>query len=96
MRQEIIVKANAHEDLKPLVASAIRNQIKILEKDIASSQARITALEIRMGMTSSEFESKLAKHEIEESLDTFDWTMELASLRLLQGKYKSLCEAELS
>lgn len=96
MRQEIIVKANAHEDLKPLVASAIRNQIKILEKDIASSQARITALEIRMGMTSSEFESKLAKHEIEESLDTFDWTMELASLRLLQGKYKSLCEAEIS
>ena len=96
MRQEIIVKANAHEDLKPLVASAIRNQIKILEQDIASSQARITALEIRMGMTSSEFERKLAKHEIEESLDTFDWTMELASLRLLQGKYKSLCEAELS
>jgi hypothetical protein len=95
MRQEIIVKANAHEDLKPLVASAIRNQIKILEKDIASSQARITALEIRMGMTSSEFERKLAKHEIEESLDTFDWTMELASLRLLQGKYKSLCEAEI-
>ncbi|MBN8658348.1 MAG: hypothetical protein J0M11_21620 [Anaerolineae bacterium] len=96
MRQEIIVKANAHEDLKPLVASAIRNQIKILEQDIASSQARITALEIRMGMTSSEFERKLAKHEIEESLDTFDWTMELASLRLLQGKYKSLCEAEIS
>lgn len=96
MRQEIIVKANAHEDLKPLVASAIRNQIKILEKDIASSQARITALESRMGMTSDEFELKLAKHEIEESLDTFDWTMELASLRLLQGKYKSLCEAEIS
>ena len=96
MRQEIIVKANAHEDLKPLVASAIRNQIKILEKDIASSQARINALESRMGMTSDEFELKLARHEIEESLDTFDWTMELASLRLLQGKYKSLCEAELS
>jgi hypothetical protein len=96
MRQEIIVKANAHEDLKPLVASAIRNQIKILEQDIASSQARINALESRMGMTSSEFERKLAKHEIEESLDTFDWTMELASLRLLQGKYKSLCEAEIS
>lgn len=96
MRQEIIVKANAHEDLKPLVASAIRNQIKILEKDIASSQARINALESRMGMTSDEFELKLAEHEIEESLDTFDWTMELASLRLLQGKYKSLCEAEIS
>ncbi|MBN8581030.1 MAG: hypothetical protein J0L96_10190 [Anaerolineae bacterium] len=96
MRQEITVKANAHEDLKPLVASAIRNQLKILEQDIASSQARIDALESRMGMTSNEFELKLAKHEVEESLDTFDWTMELASLRLLQGKYKSLCEAELS
>ncbi len=96
MRQEIIVKANAHEDLKPLVVSAIRNQIKILEQDIASSQARINALESRMGMNSNEFERKLAKHEIEESLDTFDWTMELASLRLLQGKYKSLCEAEIS
>lgn len=96
MRQEITVKANAHEDLKPLVASAIRNQLKILEQDIASSQARIDALESRMGMTSNEFELKLAKHEVEESLDTFDWTMELASLRLLQGKYKSLCEAEIS
>jgi hypothetical protein len=96
MRQVITVRATAHEDLKPLVASAIRNQLKILEQDIALSQERINALESRMGMTSDEFELMLAKHEIEESLDTFDWTMELASLRLLQGKYKSLCEAELS
>ena len=96
MKQEITVKANAHEDLKPLVAAAIRNQLKILEKDIASSQERINVFERRAGMTSSEFEHKLAKHEIEETLDTLDWTMELASLRLLQGKYKSLCEAELS
>lgn len=96
MRQEIIVKANAHEDLKPLVAAAIRNQLKILEKDIVAAQDRIRAFEHRAGMTSSEFEHKLARREIEESLDTLDWTMELASLRLLQGKYKSLCEAEIS
>jgi len=96
MRQEITVRTNAHEDLKPLVAAAIRNQLKLLQSDIVSSQERIDAFERRTGMTSVEFEQKLARHEIEESLDTFDWTMELASLRLLQGKYKSLCEVELS
>lgn len=96
MRQEITVKANAHEDLKPLVAAAIRNQLVVLQRDIESSSKRIEVFEQESGMASAEFERKMAANEIEDSLDALNWMMELASLRLLQGKYKSLCEAEIS
>ena len=38
----------------------------------------------------------LASGELNECLDTLDWKMELASFRLLNQKYKSLIEAEVS
>jgi hypothetical protein len=96
MKQEVIIKANAHEDLKPLVVAAIRNQMKLLQQDIDASLERIAGFEKRTGLSSNEFEEKMSGHEIEESLDTLDWTMELASLRLLQRKFQYLCEAEIS
>jgi len=96
MRQEITVKANAHEDLKPLVAAAIRNQLVVLQRDIESSSKRIEVFERESGMASAEFERKMGANQIEDTLDALNWMMELASLRLLQGKYKSLCEAEIS
>lgn len=94
MIQEIVVRTNAHEDFKPLVVAAIRNQMKILQESIDVSRGRIAEFECRTGMSSAEFERKLKEHEISDSLDYFDWTMELASLHLLERQYQYLNEAE--
>jgi hypothetical protein len=94
MIQEVIVKANAHEALRPLVQAAIRNQLKILQQGIDHSRERIAEFEKTTGMSSAEFEQKLLGRELEDTLDVLDWNMELASMRLLERQYKYLDEAE--
>jgi hypothetical protein len=95
MLQEIIIKTNATESLKPLVETAIRNQIKALQHGVQRTKERIAEFEKRAGMSSAEFEKKLQLDEIAETLETIDWNMELAALRLLEGQYQSLSEAKI-
>ena len=96
MKQEVLIKGNANEDLARLVDVAIKNQLKLLEKDINASMLRLKQFEKESGLSSERFEAMLERGELNESLDTLNWKMELASFRLLQQKYKSLMEAEVS
>lgn len=95
MLQEIVIKANAEESIKPLVETAIRNQLKALQHGINRTRERIAAFEDKMKMSSAEFEKKLAEGSIEETLETIDWNMELTALRLLERQYRSLHEAKI-
>ena len=95
MLQEIVIKTNASEALKPLVETAIRNQLKALRHGIQRTKERLAEFEKRAGLSSAEFERKLQADEIEETLETIDWNMELAALHLLEGQYQSLNEARI-
>ena len=95
MLQEIVIKANADESIKPLVEAAIRNQLKSLLHGITRTKERIVEFEKRAGVSSKEFEEKLKVGTIEETLETIDWNMELTALRLLERQYQSLHEAKI-
>jgi hypothetical protein len=95
MLQEIVIKTNAQEPIKPLVETAIRNQLKALQHGIVRTKERIAEFEKQAGVTSAEFEEKLKSGMIEETIETMDWNMELAALRLLEGQYQSLSEAKI-
>lgn len=95
MLQEIVIKANADESLKPLVEVAIRNQLRALQHGIIRTKERIVEFEKRAGMSSMQFEKKMQAGEIEETIETIDWNMELAALRLLENQYQSLSEAKI-
>ena len=95
MLQEIVIKANADESLKPLVEVAIRNQLKALQHGIARTKERIAEFEKRAGISSADFEKKLEDGKLEETVETIDWNMELAALRLLENQYQSLSEAKI-
>lgn len=95
MLQEIVIKANADESLKPLVEVAIRNQLKALQHGITRTKERIVEFEKRSGISSTEFEKKLQDGNLEETIETIDWNMELAALRLLESQYQSLSEARI-
>jgi len=95
MLQEIVIKANADESLKPLVEVAIRNQLKSLQHGITRTKERVTEFEKRAGISSDVFEKKLQDGELEETVETIDWNMELAALRLLENQYQSLSEARI-
>lgn len=96
MKQEVLIKGNANEDLTRLVEVAIKNQLDILEQDIKASLARLNEFEKNASMSSDKFEALLESGELSEGLETLNWKMELASFRLLKQKYKSLIEAEVS
>jgi phage shock protein A len=95
MLQEVVIKTNAEESLKPLLEVAIRNQLKALQHGITRTKERIAEFEKRTGMSSAEFEEKMQSEKIEETLETIDWNMELAALRLLESQYHSLHEAKI-
>lgn len=95
MLQEIVIKTNANESIKPLVEVAIRNQLKTLQHGIARTKERIAEFERRAKMSSTEFEKKLQEGQVEETVETIDWNMELTALRLLEGQYQSLSEAKI-
>ena len=95
MLQEIVIKTNANESLKPLLQVAIQNQLKALQHGIQRTKERVAEFEKRAGMSSVEFEKKLQTQEIGETIETIDWNMELAALRLLEGQYQSLSEAKI-
>ncbi len=95
MLQEIVIKTNADESIKPLVEVAIRNQLKTLQHGIVRTKERIAEYEKRAKMTSEEFEKKLQGGKLEETVETIDWNMELTALRLLEGQYQSLSEAKI-
>ena len=95
MLQEVIIKANAEESLKPLVEVAIRNQLKSLQHGITRTKERIAEFEKRAGMSSAEFEKRLLDGNLEETVETIDWNMELSALRLLETQYQSLSEARI-
>lgn len=95
MLQEIVIKSNAEEPIKPLVESAIRNQLKSLQHGIKRTKERIADFEEKAGMSSADFEKKLSDGSVEETLETIDWNMELAALRLLEAQYQSLSEAKI-
>lgn len=95
MLQEIVIKSNAEKPIKPLVETAIRNQLKALQHGIARTKERVAEFEKRAGITSADFEAKLKSGKIEETIETIDWNMELAALRLLEGQYQSLSEVKI-
>jgi len=95
MLQEVVIKTNANELLKPLLEVAIQNQLKALQHGIQRTKERVAEFEKRTGMSSVEFEKKLQTEEIDETIETIDWNMELAALRLLEGQYQSLNEAKI-
>ena len=95
MLQEVVIKTNANESLKPLLEVAIQNQLKALQHGIQRTKERVAEFEKRAKISSAEFEKKLQNSEITETIETIDWNMELAALRLLDGQYQSLSEAKI-
>lgn len=95
MLQEVVIKTNANESLKPLLEVAIQNQLKALQHGIQRTKERVAEFEKRAKISSAEFEKKLQNGEITETIETIDWNMELAALRLLEGQYLSLSEAKI-
>jgi hypothetical protein len=81
--------------IKPLVEIAVRNQLKSLKHGIERTKEQLAVFETRFGMSTAEMEQRLKAGDLEETLDTIDWRMELEALRLLEEQYNALSDASI-
>ena len=95
MHQQVVVTTDAPAALKPLLASAIQSELRILELGLARIAERLQAFEKQYGFTSEEFVQRFATGEIGESLDSIEWAGEIETYRRLEGQWQALPKATL-
>jgi hypothetical protein len=95
MSQQVIVTTDAPVALKPLVESAIRSELRMLELGVARTAQRLHAFEQQYGMTSEEFDRRFAVGELAESLDYIEWAGEIKTYHLLKAQQQALQNARL-
>jgi hypothetical protein len=96
MAQQITVTTESQIALKPLIESALRSELRLLELSLQRTSQRLRAFETQYGLTSEEFERRFNAGEIEESLDFIEWTGELKTYRLLEAQHQALQGVQLT
>jgi hypothetical protein len=95
MNQQVVVTTDAPIALKPLLASAIQSELRMLALGLARTAQRLCVFETQYGLTSEEFERRFATGEVKESLDFIEWAGEIKTLYLLQAQQQALQRVQL-
>ncbi len=95
MSQEVRITSQTSIPLKPLVQSALRTEVRLLEIGLARTRERLRQFEQRYGISSEEFEKRFRSGELGDALDFIEWAGELELYRLLQAQREALLGAEL-
>lgn len=96
MLQQVTITTNRTVELKPLVESAIRSELRLLNLGLERTQRRIQAFEQQYGLDADEFERRLNAGDIQESLDFIEWEGEIKTYKLLKSQLLALQEAQLN
>jgi hypothetical protein len=90
MSQQVTVMTDAPVDLKPLLESAIRSELQMLELSLARTTERLHTFEAQYGMPSEEFIRRFEASELDESLDYIEWAGEVKTYHLLRTQQQAL------
>jgi len=96
MTQQVTITTDAQVPLKPLIESAIRAELRMLELGLERTRQRLRAFEERYGMTSEEFERRFNAGDLAESLDFIEWAGEIKTYELLEAQWQTLKKAQLN
>ena len=90
MSQQITVTTDASIDLKPLLGSAIRSELHMLELSLQRTAKCLRAFEAQYEMTSEAFMQRFESGALAESLDYIEWAGEVKTYYLLQAQQQAL------
>ena len=96
MAQQVTVTTEAQVALKPLLESALRSELRMLELSLQRTSQRLHAFEGQYGLTSDEFERRFTARELEESLDFIEWAGEIETYRRLDAQRQALQGVQLT
>lgn len=94
MLQQITIQTSDAKRLKPLIKSAIQNQLDDIEHGIQLTRARLETFEKQYNMSTAEFLRRFKPGDLEETLDLIDWQGETKMLALLEEKRDAYKEAQ--
>ncbi len=87
---EIVIRTGKPESIRPILDSAISNQLKLLKASINRTQIRISSFEQKYNMSSEQFVQKIREGMDDDNLDFVEWIGETKILKRLEEEYKEL------
>jgi hypothetical protein len=96
MSQQVIVTSDTQAEIKPLIESAIRTELRMLELGLERTAQRLRTFEEQHHLTSEEFERRWTAGHLPEGLDFIEWAGEIQTHRLLQAHRHALQGAHLT
>ncbi len=94
--QQVIITTNRPVALRPLVESAIRSELRLLNLGLERTQHRLDKFEQQYGLASDEFERRFSAGDMAENLDFIEWEGEIKTYKLLRAQQQALQEAQLN
>ena len=96
MLQQVTIKTRDRATLKPLLESAIENEMKLFLLGLDRTRKRLAEFEQKYNMSSAEFERRLNALELTETVEFTDWRLEIGMLQLLESQYQTLQETQVA
>ena len=87
---DIRVISSRDRELKPLVATALENELRIIHAGIKRTGQRLKDFENKYELSSSEFLRRYENDELNESLDFAEWIGEIRMNERLKEKSEIL------
>ncbi len=91
---ELVLISPRQRQLKPLVETALHNELRLLEAGIRRTRQKLQGFETRHGLPSAEFIRRYEQDELEESLEFAEWIGEYRLLERLEEKADTLREIQ--
>jgi hypothetical protein len=88
--EQIAVKTQNSETLRPLLRSALQRELKLLEQGIRQTHARLAALEKQYNLSTNKFLRRFNKDDLGETMNFIDWYGETKMLASLHKQKKAI------
>ena len=87
---DVRLVSKGQRELKPLVAAALANELRLIEAGVKQARNGIRRFEEKFQMTTQEFLSRYENDEIVEEMDFAEWIGEVRLMERLQEKAETL------
>jgi hypothetical protein len=87
---ELVLVSSRQLPLRPLIETALANEVRLLEVGIRRTERRLREFEMAHRMSTKEFVRRFENDELGETLDLAEWIGEYRLLQRLNEKTEAL------
>ena len=92
---QIIVRSKNNKDIKVLIKSAVKNELRTIGFGIAKTERKLAEFEKESGMSSEDFYHRFQNGSLGDDIRFIRWAGEYETLDRLKKEYSNFQELEL-